>query len=94
MVALKSYRNTIPVPIHWSQRRKFLQGKRGAEKIPYDLPDYIKDTGIMQLRDPTSSRNRNRYQAKMGSLDIDYQKLHDAFFKHQTKPRLTTYGEM
>jgi hypothetical protein len=25
LVYLKSYRNTVPVPRHWSQKRKFLQ---------------------------------------------------------------------
>ena len=27
-------------------------------------------------------------------MDIDYQKLHDAFFKYQTKPPVTGFGEM
>ncbi|CAL9233052.1 unnamed protein product [Arabidopsis halleri] len=26
LVFLKSYRNTVPVPRHWSQNRKYLQG--------------------------------------------------------------------
>ena len=30
----------------------------------------------------------------MGKLDIDYQVLHDAFFKYQTKPHLSGMGEM
>lgn len=30
----------------------------------------------------------------MGKLDIDYQVLHDAFFKYQTKPNLTGLGEL
>ena len=29
---------------------------------------------------------REGVQPKMGKVDIDYQKLHDAFFKFQTKP--------
>ena len=41
LISLKSQRNTIPVPTHWSQRRKFLQGKRGSEKIPYELPGIL-----------------------------------------------------
>ncbi|CAO3656831.1 unnamed protein product [Mucor hiemalis] len=49
LVALKSYRNTVPVPAHWSQKRKYLQGKRGIEKPPWELPDFIKDTGIMEM---------------------------------------------
>lgn len=26
---------------------------------------------------------------KMGKIDIDYEVLHDAFFKYATKPKLT-----
>lgn len=38
LVSLKAYRNTVPVPPHWSQKRKYLQGKRGIEKLPFELP--------------------------------------------------------
>lgn len=38
LVAIKSYRNTIPVPPHWSQKRDYLQGKRGIEKAQFQLP--------------------------------------------------------
>jgi len=31
---------------------------------------------------------------KMGKIDIDYQKLHDAFFKWQTKPKMTIHGDL
>lgn len=31
---------------------------------------------------------------KMGKIDIDYQVLHDAFFKYQTKPKLTIHGDI
>jgi len=30
----------------------------------------------------------------MGKIDIDYQVLHDAFFKYQTKPKLSGHGEL
>ena len=30
----------------------------------------------------------------MGRLDIDYQVLHDAFFKHSSKPDLSIHGDM
>jgi splicing factor 3B subunit 2 len=40
------------------------------------------------------SKTRARAQPKMGKLDIDYQKLHDAFFRWQTKPRLSRFGEV
>lgn len=37
---------------------------------------------------------KERMQPKTGKLDIDYQVLHDAFFKHQTKPRLSVHGDV
>ena len=30
----------------------------------------------------------------MGKIEIDYNILHDAFFRHQTKPRLTRHGDI
>ncbi|KAJ3354135.1 hypothetical protein HDU83_005741 [Entophlyctis luteolus] len=103
LVHLKSCRNSVPIPIHWQQKRKYLQGKRGIEKSAFDLPDFIKQTGIMDLRQAVKdkedsaklkSKQRERVQPKMGKLDIDYQKLHDAFFRWQTKPPLSLHGEM
>ncbi|KAH9980808.1 DUF382-domain-containing protein [Lactifluus volemus] len=103
LLHLKCYRNTIPIPAHWSAKRDYLQGKRGIEKPPFQLPSYIADTGIATQRDAIKekeanmslkAKTRERVQPKMGKIDIDYQKLHDAFFKFQTKPPLTTFGEM
>ena len=48
--ALQAYRNSVPVPRHWSQKRKYLQGKRGIEKPAFQLPDYIEATGIGEMR--------------------------------------------
>lgn len=102
LIHLKSYRNAVPVPSHWSQKREYLAHRRGREKPPYELPSYIADTGIASLRDAVSSsdasktlkaKTRERAQPKLGRMDIDYQRLHDAFFRFQTKPPLTTYGE-
>ena len=31
---------------------------------------------------------------RMGKLDIDYNVLHDAFFKYQTKPKMNCQGDM
>ena len=42
LAVLQSTRNTVPVPRHWCFKRKYLQGKRGIEKPPFDLPDFIK----------------------------------------------------
>ncbi|KAF3126790.1 hypothetical protein TWF569_000456 [Orbilia oligospora] len=101
LVHLKSYRNCVPVPSHWSLKREYLSSKRGVEKPPFDLPAFIKATGIMEMRDNTKEderslkqKQRERVQPKMGKLDIDYQKLHDAFFRFQVKPPLTMYGEV
>jgi splicing factor 3B subunit 2 len=33
---------------------------------------------------------RAQSRPKMSKMDIDYQVLHDAFFRFQTKPKLTT----
>ena len=102
LVHLKSYRNSIPVPRHWCQKRKFLQGKRGVEKPPFKLPDFIQATGIERIRASVMEKEnakklkgkmKERVQPKMGKIDIDYQVLHDAFFKYQTKPRLTRHGD-
>ncbi|KAG6908648.1 hypothetical protein DXG01_003826 [Tephrocybe rancida] len=103
LLHLKSQRNTVPIPIHWSAKRDYLQGKRGIEKPPFQLPAYIADTGIATMRDAVKekeanmslkAKTRERVQPKMGKVDIDYQKLHDAFFKFQTKPPTTGFGEM
>ncbi|PPD82196.1 hypothetical protein GOBAR_DD20868 [Gossypium barbadense] len=103
LVFLKAYRNTVPVPRHWSQKRKYLQGKRGIEKQPFQLPDFIAATGIEKIRQAyiekedskkLKQKQRERMQPKMGKMDIDYQVLHDAFFKYQTKPKLTTHGDL
>jgi len=89
LVFLKSYRNSVPVPKHWSQKRKYLQGKRGVEKTVFQLPENIANTGIAKLRaayaekeanKKSKSKQRDRMLPKMHKMDIDYQILHDAFF--------------
>ncbi|XP_039260165.2 splicing factor 3B subunit 2-like [Styela clava] len=103
LVHLKATRNSVPVPRHWCFKRKYLQGKRGIEKPPFDLPDFIKSTGIMEMRQALQekedqrtmkSKMREKVRPKMGKIDIDYQKLHDAFFRYQTKPRMTIHGDL
>ena len=58
----QAYRNTVPVPRHWSQKRKYLQGKRGLEKPPFKLPDFIEATGIGEMR--------QAYQEKAAAPDL------------------------
>lgn len=100
---IKELKNIVPVPDHWSVKREYLSSKRGIEKPPFQLPKFIADTGIAEMRDAQlekeaektlKQKQRDRVQPKMGKLDIDYQKLYDAFFKHQTKPPLTRFGEV
>lgn len=98
VVLLRSRLNYVDVPNHWQQKKDYLSAKRGASKPPYTLPKFIQDTGISEMRnhDPESLKKlqRDRVQPKMNKLDIDYQRLYDAFFKHQTKPRLLAFGEL
>mmetsp|Transcript_24463 Transcript_24463/g.46367 ORF Transcript_24463/g.46367 Transcript_24463/m.46367 type:complete len:573 (+) Transcript_24463:224-1942(+) len=103
LVGLKATRNSVPVPRHWCQKRKFLQGKRGIEKPPWQLPDFIEATGIASMRQAyldkegekkLKQKQRDKMQPKMGKMDIDYQVLHDAFFKFQTKPKMTKVGDV
>ena len=37
---------------------------------------------------------REKVRPKMGKIDIDYQKLHDAFFRWQVKPKMTIHGDL
>ncbi|KAK5039479.1 hypothetical protein LTR13_003736 [Exophiala sideris] len=103
VVHLKSYRNVVPVPTHWALKREYLSSKRGIEKPPFALPKFIQETGIAEMRDAAlekqdqqslKQKQRERVQGKTGRLDIDYQKLYEAFFRFQTKPELTRYGEV
>ncbi|KAA0202188.1 hypothetical protein HAZT_HAZT007826 [Hyalella azteca] len=103
LVHLKATRNAVPVPRHWCFKRKYLQGKRGIEKPPFELPDFIKKTGIMEMRAALQEKEdqktlkakmREKVRPKMGKIDIDYQKLHDAFFKWQSKPEMTIHGDL
>lgn len=103
LVHLKATRNTVSVPRHWCFKRKYLQGKRGIEKPPFELPDFIKRTGIMEMRAALQEKEdqktlkakmRDKVRPKMGKIDIDYQKLHDAFFKWQSKPEMTIHGDL
>eukprot|EP00049_Salpingoeca_infusionum_P008884 m.147110 g.147110 ORF g.147110 m.147110 type:complete len:719 (+) comp14160_c0_seq8:274-2430(+) len=103
LIHLKGTRNTVPVPRHWCHKRKYLQGKRGIEKAPFELPEYIRRTGITEMREALAEKEdaqglkakmREKTRPKMGKIDIDYQKLHDAFFRWQTKPKMTIHGDI
>ncbi|KAI1438968.1 hypothetical protein GGR50DRAFT_685043 [Xylaria sp. CBS 124048] len=103
LVQIKAQRNVVPVPSHWSLKREYLSSKRGIEKPAFKLPKFIAETGISEMRDAVlekqaeqslKQKQRERVQPKMGKLDIDYQKLYDAFFRFQDKPVLTRFGEV
>lgn len=103
LVQIKAQRNVVPVPSHWSLKREYLSSKRGIEKSAFKLPKFIADTGIAEMRDAVlekqaeqslKQKQRERVTGKLGKLDIDYQKLYDAFFRFQEKPTLTRFGEV
>ncbi|KAL1583012.1 hypothetical protein WHR41_08478 [Cladosporium halotolerans] len=102
LVNIKASKNVVPVPNHWSLKREYLSSKRGVEKPGFALPKFIAETGIQEMRDAVlekqseatlKSKQRERVQPKMGKLDVDYQKLYEAFFIRQTKPNLSRYGD-
>ena len=103
-VYLKSLHNAVPVPRHWCAKRRYLAGKVGVLKPPFRLPQYIEDTGIRQVREAEQAREdakshaksaaRQRMQPRMGRLDIDFRVLQAAFFRFQTKPRMTEFGDL
>lgn len=103
LISLKSIHNSVSIPVHWGQKRKYLQGKRGIEKPPFELPSYIRDTGITEQRQAVrdkeiskglKSKTREKLLPKLGKLHLDYERLHDAFFRFQTKPRMTVFGDL
>ncbi|KAI1301628.1 Splicing factor 3B subunit 2 [Halotydeus destructor] len=103
LLAMKSTRNSVPVPRHWCYKRKYLQGKRGFEKPPFKLPEFIRKTGIQEMREAVQEKEdtktlktkmKEKMRPKMGKIDIDYQKLHDAFFRWQTKPKMSIHGDL
>ncbi|XP_026192441.1 splicing factor 3B subunit 2 [Cyclospora cayetanensis] len=100
---LKGLRNVVAVPQHWSQKRRYLQWKRGFEKPPFKLPPHIEATKISEVRSALveaeaqktmRQRMREKVRPKANRLAIDYQVLHDCFFKHAVKPPLTKMGDL
>eukprot|EP00178_Gracilaria_changii_P010037 TRINITY_DN2925_c0_g1_i1.p1 TRINITY_DN2925_c0_g1~~TRINITY_DN2925_c0_g1_i1.p1 ORF type:complete len:575 (+),score=103.34 TRINITY_DN2925_c0_g1_i1:307-2031(+) len=104
LVHLKTWPNSVQVPSNWRQKRKYLQNKRGMEKKAFQLPAYIADTGVGEMRSAQmeadqkkslKQRQREKMRAKTGrGVEIDHSRLRDAFFKYQTKPRLTPHGDV
>ena len=104
LLLCKGHRNTVQVPRHWSNKRNYLANKRGIDKQPFKLPEYIEQTGIAKIRQAVlakeaekdiKAKQRAKMRPKTGKLDIDYQVLYNAFFKYQTKPSfLTRFGDI
>ena len=104
LLMCKSARNAVQIPRHWSNKRNYLANKRGVDKIAFKLPEYIEQTGIAKIRQALivkeaekeiKAKQRSKMRPKTGRLDIDYQVLHDAFFKYQTKPaHMTKHGDI
>jgi len=72
-------------------------------KPPFKLPEHIENTGITKLRDPFNDKEagrnvrqklKERMNPKLGKIDIDYEILHDAFFKNQKRPNLSCHGDV
>eukprot|EP01062_Namystynia_karyoxenos_P080759 TRINITY_DN8745_c0_g1_i1.p1 TRINITY_DN8745_c0_g1~~TRINITY_DN8745_c0_g1_i1.p1 ORF type:complete len:541 (+),score=217.47 TRINITY_DN8745_c0_g1_i1:96-1625(+) len=103
LLHLKGYPGTVPIPQHWCLKRKYLSAKRGFVKPPFELPSFIAKTGISRIREAylereeakrAAMRSKDKGQPKRARIDIDFQELHDAFFKHAEKPPLSGFGEM
>ena len=59
------------------------------------MPSYEEDLLAAQEENKKlKQKQKDKMQPKMGKLDIDYQVLHDAFFKHQNKPNFSIMGDV
>lgn len=99
LISIKQNLNIVPVLSHWSAKRDYLSGQRGLDRPPFQLPLYILETGIQDMRNSADDQTlkqlqRERVQPKLGKLDIDYQKLYNAFYHNQTRPRLFPFGDV
>jgi splicing factor 3B subunit 2 len=103
LTELKTARNVIPVPSHWSQKRRYLNYKKGTEMSRYRLPAALEKTGIPKVRQSLreidekkslQQRQRDRAKPKLGMFDMSSESLRLAFFKEQKKPFLTRFGDV
>ncbi|SCU91571.1 LAME_0E13014g1_1 [Lachancea meyersii CBS 8951] len=108
LAKIKCSKNVVQVPNHWQLKREYLSGRSVVAKKPFELPDIIRQTNIEEMRNtlPTQDSNdekslkenaRARIRPKLGSLDLDYRKLHDAFFKlgrHWKPDHMLKFGDM
>jgi len=103
LIAMKSWPNTVNVPTHWNSKRRYLAGKRAIDRGQFKLPPHIADTKIAEIRSALLQKEedqtlrqkmRARARPKAHRMDIDYQTLHDAFFKYAVKPIMSGYGSL
>jgi len=103
LIAMKSWPNTVNVPTHWNSKRRYLAGKRAIDRGQFKLPPHIADTKIAEIRSALLQKEedqtlrqkmRARARPKAHRMDIDYQTLHDAFFKYAIKPVMSGYGSL
>lgn len=73
LVHLKATRNTVPVPRHWCFKRKYLQGKRGIEKPPFQLPEFIRRTGIQEMREALQEKVGRHADASLIASGVEKQ---------------------
>ncbi|CAG5082252.1 Oidioi.mRNA.OKI2018_I69.PAR.g10077.t1.cds [Oikopleura dioica] len=59
-VLLKSGRNSVPVPRHWSYKRKYLSAKRGIEEPPFELPEFLESWKCERRFNKKKPNNRRR----------------------------------
>merc|ERR1719265_343767 len=71
LVYIKAYRNTVTVPRHWNSKRKYMAGKRGVEKPPFKLPEFIEATGIAKIRQAIMDK-----QSEMSFKQKSREKMH------------------
>ena len=103
LAEIKNMRNIVPIPTHWSQKRKYLNYKKGSEVSRYRLPLYLEKTGIPRMRQAIiefeekrslSQKQRERARPKTGLFDVSETILKDSFFRQQTKPYLSRFGDL
>ena len=59
---LKQVRNSVLVPKHWAHKRRYLQYKRGIHKRPFQLPEFIENTGINRIRQKNDDAGKSLKQ--------------------------------
>lgn len=103
LAEIKNLRNVVGVPNHWNQKRRYLNYKRGTDVSRYRLPIELEKTGIPQMRQALlesddrkslATKQRDRARPKLGMFDLSPALLQDAFFKLQTKPVMTRFGDI